>query len=119
MFFSLHDKLSNRISCVTVMLSHNDSLGGNNATSRQRPHRKTPIQTVKFNLCTKSLADKTDAPQSMERNISKSLSSPEGYNEDPQIIPLTLGLLRGLVDRPDEAPLIDRDLREHNRKTMP
>ena len=53
----------------------------------------------------------------MERNISKSLCSPEGYNEDPQI--LTLGLLRGLVDKPDEAPLIDRDLREHNRKAMP
>lgn len=26
---------------------------------------------------------------------------------------LTLGLLRGLVDRPEDAPLIDRDLHKH------
>lgn len=26
---------------------------------------------------------------------------------------LTLGLLRGLVDRPEDAPLIDRDLHTH------
>lgn len=28
---------------------------------------------------------------------------------------LTLGLLRGLVDRPEDAPLIDRDLHTHTR----
>lgn len=27
---------------------------------------------------------------------------------------LTRGLLRGLVDRPEEAPLMDRDLKLHN-----
>lgn len=30
---------------------------------------------------------------------------------------LTLGLLRGLVERPEDAPLIDRDLHKHTTRS--
>lgn len=38
---------------------------------------------------------------------------------DLEAAPLTLGLLRGLVESPEDAPLIDRDLNGHNKENIP
>lgn len=38
---------------------------------------------------------------------------------DLEAAALTLGLLRGLVESPDDAPLIDRDLDGHNKENIP
>lgn len=48
-----------------------------------------------------------------ERHASRA-RQPDALWEASQT--LTLGLLRGLVDRPEEAPLIDLDLHPHTRK---